>query len=185
LPTGPGQARQLDSGGLDNYTDARWFPDGERLLVCGSKAGSASRCFVEGEAGGSRAPVTPEGLYRWPLVSPDGTRVAVRDDAGRGLIFAVKGGSPVEVKGLTPKDQWIQWSADGRAILSYRKTVLPVVVERVDTASGGRRRVLVVEPRNRTSLLTINDVTLADDEQHYAYSLWRTRTRLFTAGGLR
>jgi Tol biopolymer transport system component len=185
LPTGPGQARHLDSGGLDNYTDARWFPDGERLLVCGSKAGSASRCFVEGEAGGSRAPVTPEGLYRWPLVSPDGTRVAVRGDAGRGLIFAVKGGSPVEVKGLTPKDQWIQWSADGRAILSYRRNVLPVVVERVDTASGGRRRVLVVEPRNRTSLLTVNDVTLADDEQHYAYSLWRTRTRLFTAGGLR
>jgi serine/threonine protein kinase/WD40 repeat protein len=185
LPTGPGQARELDPGGLDSYTDAQWFPDGKRVLVCGSKAGSASRCFIEDEAGGSRAPVTPEGLYSQPLVSRDGERVAVRDDAGRGLIFAVEGGPPVEVKGLTSADGWIRWSADGRAILVYRGNVLPIVVERLDAASGRRERGLVIEPRNRTSLLNINSVTLADDEKHYAYSVWRVRTRLFTVEGLR
>jgi eukaryotic-like serine/threonine-protein kinase len=185
FPTGAGEPRVLDPGGLDSYTDAKWFPDGKRVLLCGSKDESAARCFVEEEAGGSRVPVTPEGLYVLPLVSPDGARVAVRNDAGRGLIFAVKGGQPVEVKGLTPADEWIRWSADGRAILVYRRNALPIVVERVDLASGRRERVLVVEPSNRTSLLNINSVTLADDEKHYAYSVWRVRTRLFTVEGLR
>jgi hypothetical protein len=129
--------------------------------------------------------VTPEGLYAQPLVSPDGARVAVQDDAGRGLIFPVEGGPPVEVKGLTSADAWIRWSADARAILVYRRNALPIVVERVDVASGRRERVLVVEPSNRTSLLDVNSVTLADDEKHYAYSVWRVPSRLFTVEGLR
>jgi Tol biopolymer transport system component len=185
FPTGAGEARDLDPGGLDSYTDAKWLPDGKRVLVCGSKGASAARCFALGDAGGSRVAVTPEGLYSQPLVSPDGARVAVRDDAGRGLIFAVEGGPPVEVKGLTSADEWIRWSADARAILVYRRNALPIVVERVDVASGRRERVLVVEPSNRTSLLNVNSVTLADDEKHYAYSVWRVRSRLFTVEGLR
>lgn len=82
-------------------------------------------------------------------------------------------------------DAWIRWSADGHAILVYRRNVLPIVVERVDVASGRRERVLVVEPTSRISLLNVNSVTLADDQKHYAYSVWRVRTRPFTVEGVR
>lgn len=44
---------------------------------------------------------------------------------------------------------------------------------------------LTIEPVNRNALLTINNVTLADDESHYACDVWRTRAKLFTAAGLR
>ena len=184
-PTGAGKTRELDAGGLGNYQDAAWLPDGERFLFCGWKTGDPGRCYVAPIAGGPAVPVTPEGMYRNPLVSPDGTRVLVRDDAGRGQIFPFAGGGPVEAQGLTPEDDWIRWSVDGRAILVYDANEIPVRVQRVDIATGARRTVLTIEPANRSSLLSVPYVTLADDEQHYAYAAWRTRTQLFTIAGLR
>ncbi len=184
-PTGAGEAKELDPGGLGNYQNAAWLPDGKRFLLCGWKTGDAGRCYVKPIEGGTAEPVTPEGLYVDALVSRDGTRVLVRDDAGHGRIFPFDGGDPVEAKGLTAEDQWIRWSADDRSLLVFRGNEIPVRVERVDIATGVRRVVLTIEPANRSSLLTIPYVTLADDEKHYAYSAWRTRTQLFTIEGLR
>jgi hypothetical protein len=101
------------------------------------------------------------------------------------LIYLLDGGEPAEVQGLTSSDKWFQWSADGHDILAFRDNQLPVVVERIDSASGRRRQVLTIEPTNRNSLLKVGEVTLAADETHYAYSVWRTRTKLFTIEGLR
>jgi hypothetical protein len=161
----------------------------DRVLICGWKTGKEGRCYVKPVDGGSLEPVTPEGIYLEALVSRDGGHVAARDHEGRGLIYPLAGGEPVEVQGLTGADKWIRWSADDDGILVFTRGQLPIVVERIDIASGRRESVLTIEPANRTSLLTIDltidEVTLADDEQHYAYSLWRTRTRLFTVEGLR
>ncbi len=184
-PTGPGEPRELDRGGLGNYQNAAWLPGGDRILLCGWKSGDPGRCFVEAVDGGAPEPVTPPGMYLDAIVSPDGERVAVRDDNGRGLIFPLAGGDPVEVAGLTAADQWIRWSADGRSILLFRRNRLPAEVERLDLATGERRHVLTIDPANRASLLSVEYVALADDEQHYAYNVWRTRTRLFTLEGLR
>jgi hypothetical protein len=124
-------------------------------------------------------------VYEHPIVSPDGTRVAVRDASGRGLIFALEGGEPVEIKGLTRDDEWVRWSTDGKGILVARGRQAPVDVERVDVVSGRREKVLTIDPSNRNSLLAITEVTVAADEKHYAYSVWRSRTKLFTLEGLR
>ena len=184
-PTGVGAAKELDPGGFGNYQSAAFLPDGERILLCGWRTGDAGRCYVKPIDGGPAEPVTPEGMYHGALVSHDGTRVVVADDAGRGRIFPFDGGGPIAAKGLTPEDQWIRWSADGASLLVFRGNEFPVRVERVDLATGERRVVLTIEPANRSSLLTIPYVTLADDEEHYAYSAWRTRTQLFTITGLR
>ncbi len=183
-PIGAGEAKDLDPGGLGNYQSAAWLPDGKRILLCGWKTGDAGRCFVKPVDGGPAEPVTPEGMYRDAIVSHDGNRVAVRDNAGRGFVFGLDGREPVETKGLTSTDNWIRWSTDGRSILVFRNQ-MPLKVERVDLGTGDRRDVLTIEPANRSALLSVNYMTLADDEKHYAYSAWRTRTRLFTIEGLR
>jgi len=184
-PTGAGETRDLDPEGLGNYQNAAWLPDGKRILLCGWKSGDPGRCYVKPIDGGPAAPVTPEGFFVDATVSRDGTRVIVRDDAARGVIFPLGGGGPLEAKGLVPEDQWIRWTADGRSLLVFRGNELPVRVERVDLESGERRLVRSIEPANRNSLLSIPYVTLADDEQLYAYSAWRTETQLFTIAGLR
>ncbi|MGK2858297.1 MAG: protein kinase domain-containing protein [Thermoanaerobaculia bacterium] len=184
-PTGAGEARNVDPNGLESYSGARWLPDGKTILICGWTKGSRGRCYVRSLDGGPMKPVTPEGLHKNPLVSPDGTRVAVRDDAGRGLIFALEGGEPVEVKGLTLEDEWIRWSTDGKGILVAGGDQAPVDVESVDVATGKREKVLTIDPSDRTSLLSINDPSVAADGKSYAYGVWRTRTKLFTLEGLR
>jgi len=184
-PTGPGESKEVDPDGLGNYSSAKWLPDGERILICGWNTGSPARCFVKPFEGGPSEPVSPEGMSEFPIVSPDGERFALRDDAGRGFVYRFDGGEPVEIVGLNPDDTWRQWSSDGRSILVTRGDEAPVEVERLDIASGRREHVLTVDPSNRSSLLEINEVRLADDEKHYVYSIWRTRTQLFTIEGLR
>ncbi|MCB1009926.1 MAG: hypothetical protein KDB94_13655, partial [Acidobacteria bacterium] len=184
-PTGAGETRELDAGGFGNYQSAAFLPDGRRFLFCGWKTGEPGRCYVEAIDGGPATPVTPEGLFVNAEVSRDGTRVIVRDDAGRGRIFPLDGGRPIEAKGLKPEDQWIRWADDGRSLLVFDGHELPVPVERVDLESGERRLVRTIEPANQRSLLTVEYVALADDEQSYAYSVWRTQSQLFTIAGLR
>lgn len=55
-PTGAGQPRRLESGGIISYETARFFPDGRRVLVCGHETGHAVRCYVQEISGGTLAP---------------------------------------------------------------------------------------------------------------------------------
>jgi hypothetical protein len=184
-PTGAGEAKNVDPNGLESYAAARWLPDGKAILICGWMKGSRGRCYVRPLGAGQSKPVTPEGIHKNPIVSPDGRSVAVRDDSGRGLIYALEGGEPLEVKGLTLDDEWIRWSTDGRGILVRRGNQAPVDVDRIDVASGRREKVLTIDPSNRNSLLSVSSVTIAGDEKHYAYDVWRARTKLFTLEGVR
>jgi Tol biopolymer transport system component len=183
-PVGPGQERRLDRGSLELYGLAQWFPDGQQLLVCGSEKGRAGRCYVQAFGGGAPRAVTPEGTDRG-LVSPDGQSVSVRDSAGRALIVAVEGGDPRVVPGIGPADETMQWAPDGEGLLTIKHDVLPVVVERVDVATGSRRPILTIDPADKNGLLQVVTVSLAADNRHYAYDCWRARTRLLTVEGLR
>jgi eukaryotic-like serine/threonine-protein kinase len=183
-PTGAGDARAIKVEGMSNYQDARWFPDGKRILICGAREDQPARCFVQAIEGGELTPVTPEGIVSYPLVSPDGEQIAVRDDARRLLIFPVSGGEPVVVPGVGEEDLAFQWSRDGRAILVFGPNQLPVVIERVEIETGNRSTILTIDPADRSGLVGVETVSVVD-EHRYAYSVARTRSRLFVATGLR
>ncbi len=91
-PTGAGEKRLLESGGLVSYETARFFPDGRRLLVCGAETGRAVRCYVQEIAGGKPRPVTPEGTSLG-FVSPDGGSILVRGSTGPLEIYPSSGGA--------------------------------------------------------------------------------------------
>ena len=63
VPTGAGENRQL-TGDAINHLDARFFPDGKRILFLGSEPGHGARLFVQDLGGGAARPVTPEGVVR-------------------------------------------------------------------------------------------------------------------------
>jgi hypothetical protein len=60
-PTGAGQPRKLERGGLLSYEKAVFFPDGKRVLACGHEAGHGVRCYVQDIEGGKPRAITPEG----------------------------------------------------------------------------------------------------------------------------
>jgi Tol biopolymer transport system component len=185
-PTGAGESRPLDAGPVGQFTSGRWFPDGKRVLVCGSEAGRAERCYVEDTGGGLPRAVTPEDTHKG-FVSPDGTLVLVQRGANAAAVFElypVAGGASKVLQGLTSDDIVIQWARDGRSLLVSRGAV-PARVERVNLDTGRRDPQRVLGPANPVGVLAVRSITMADNPDVYAYNVDQQLSRLFVVQGAR
>ena len=120
MPTGVGQARELDAGRVEGFSgissSKRWMPDGQRIVFVGNEAGRPRRLFIQNVAAGPPEAFTPEGVAGSLIVSPDSTMVIVRDAARRLSRYPVKGGTPTVVAGALPDDEPLAWSKDGESI---------------------------------------------------------------------
>ncbi len=119
-PTGPGEPRRLESGDIREYSSARWFPDGRRILVCGAEPKHASRCYVQDVSGGKPRAVTAEGTKNG-IVSPDGTLLLVQGSRDEYQLYPSAGGEPRPVSSLAPDDIVARWTADGNGFLAGRR----------------------------------------------------------------
>jgi Tol biopolymer transport system component len=184
-PTGAGEPRALENGNLQTYDSAAFFPDGKRVLACGSEAGQAVRCYLQELAGGPPHAVTPPGTTQG-LISPDGNSILVRDaDFGKFSIYPATGGPAKPVPGAAPDDEMIRWSADGRSVLTYRRGQVPARVERLDLATGKRVFVRQLAPPSRAGVLNVRYIAFSDDERSYAYSFDRVLCRLAGVTGVK
>ena len=84
-PTGAGERIRIATPAIDSFSAAEWFPDGQRLLLCGSSASRAPRCYQQDLAGSAPAPLTPEGVLA--SLAPD----------GRTLLLTLRDGSVAAV----------------------------------------------------------------------------------------
>ena len=134
-PTGAGDATRIRTAPIDRLISAEWFPDGRRLLVCGSEASHAPRCYSLDRAGSPPAPVTPEGALA--TLAPDGRQLLLALADGRFQLAAIDGGAPRPVQGLTPEDRHIAWSRDGAAVYVQQGLQVPAKVDRVVPVDGG------------------------------------------------
>jgi dipeptidyl aminopeptidase/acylaminoacyl peptidase len=183
-PTGAGERRPIESGGIVNYNSAAFFPDGRRLLVCGAEAAHAARCYIQDIAGGKPRPVTPEGTSLG-FVSPDGASILVRTGAGAFLVCPSAGGEPRTVSGTTPEDRILRWAGDGRSIYLFRGPALPVHGERLDLATGRREPLLTFGAAETSGALRLGFFALTGDAAGYAYSYGYQVSHLFLAEGAR
>jgi serine/threonine protein kinase/WD40 repeat protein len=178
-PTGAGEPRRLERGGLLGYDSARFFPDGRRVLACGHEAGRSIRCYQQSVEGGPPRPVTPEGTTLGE-VSPDGRMVAARTTEGLS-VYPVDGGSSRTVPGTTVDDQLIRWDRDG-SVLVFRNSEIPAAVERVDVTTGRRDLMRKVGPLDSTGVLNLRAVVLSEDGRAHAYTFRRMLSHLFLVG---
>ena len=70
-PTGAGEPIRLNAGPIERLISVEWFPDGRRLLVCGSEPARAPRCYAQDLAGVAADADDPRGRprharARWP-----------------------------------------------------------------------------------------------------------------------
>ena len=181
LPTGAGEARSIPTGGVSTW-QARWFPDGHRLLVGAWLTGREGRLYVlDTQSGGLRA-VTPE-MTGVGAVSPDGKWIATIGDDGH-FLYPVDGGERRPLPGLE-LDEWpMQWSADGASLYVRREGELPMRILKVDVQTGRKETWKELMPSDRAGVVWM-DPLVTPDGRGYVYTYKRLLTDLYLAEGLR
>jgi dipeptidyl aminopeptidase/acylaminoacyl peptidase len=182
LPTGAGEPRRLERQGL-TILDARWLPDGQRVVVSAREANRNARLYVFDLDRGTADAMTPEQISIGPswVVSPDGTTVATISDSGLNL-HPVGGGAARQVPALTGRERLHGWITDG--LLVSEPQALSRVL-RVDPLTGQRQVWKEIQPRDPAGLMNVNPLVTTPDGRAYAYSWHRALSDLYLVEGLR
>jgi Tol biopolymer transport system component len=135
---------------------ARWSPDGQSIALAIHLEGAGTRIVVMGADGTGLRPLTDE-TGSWieedPTWSPLGDRIAFnrwqRDDTGdwqvRPIGIVAATGGHVESVGVAPAADGalIEWSPDGRSILSLPKTLIDAYASYPDATGSVARPVII------------------------------------------
>jgi eukaryotic-like serine/threonine-protein kinase len=184
-PTGPGDAVKLARGSIAHYRYyLQWFPDGRRVLVCGTDTSKAQRCYAQDVPGGTPAPITPDGVTG-TLLAGDGHTLLLSMAGGGYQLASIGGGSPVPAKGLTANDSPFAWTSDSRAVMVLAGIEIPAHVERVDPRTGQRTAVMTLSPPDRAGVNGVIPDQWIDDGRGYVYSYFRELSKLFVVSGVR
>ena len=114
LPIGPEAPHALDGHGL-KYEWARYFPDGQRLLVAGSFPGKPLRLFVQPLKGGEPVPLNPDIFLSRAIIARDGKQIVGLGPDAKNVILPASGGEPQALNIPFPAMP-LQWSEDGQGL---------------------------------------------------------------------
>ncbi len=192
LPTGAGDVRTL-KGDFEWIGDARWTPDGKRVVAQAREKGHGNRLHSLDLEGGSLRPISKEnavaatrGDYNvLSPVSPDGRLVAAVAPDGRVVLFPLDGGEPRPAPGLSRNEAPIQWSPDGRRLYAFDRGSLPARVFTVDLDSGRREPVRELMPPDRVGVTDLASVRMTPDGKSYAYTGQQFLSDLYLVEGLK
>jgi len=185
LPIGAGTQRALPPMRMTLHA-ATWFPDGRRLLLAANEPGRGSRLYVQDVSGGEPRPITAEGVgfaRGLGAISPDGKLVAAWGPDRQVSLYPVEGGKPYPLSAISPDEQVIRWTSDGRSLYVHRPSEVPTKVYAVEVETG--RRVLSRElaPPDRAGVDFIGPVLISGDGSAYVYSYVRRLHELYLMEG--
>jgi Tol biopolymer transport system component len=176
-PIGPGEAIRIADARIDHFISADWFPDGRQLLVCGSAATRAPRCYRQDLTGSPPVAVTAEGVLA--TLAPDGHTLLLTLAGGGFQLASLEGGPPRAVAGLRADDQHIAWSRDSRAVYVQQGGGVPATVERVELATGQRSVVRRLAPEGTGAVAFVSVADWVEDRGWYAYNYTSLPSTLF------
>ena len=178
VPTGAGEQRVLKPEHF-TYRDARWLPDGKRLLVWGNHDERVERHYVQDAGGGPLRAITSEGAAEEAAVDPDGEYVAAH--AGPGVfLYPVDGSEPERVRGNTAGTRPVGWSADGKSLYLRRDNV----IELVNLKTGKSEDWKDLMPADPGGVTSIGRFSMTPDAEAWVYSFEREQSDLYLGEGL-
>jgi len=190
LPTGAGEVKRMPAGSIRYFFEARWLPDGKRLLIAGNEEGRPRRLFLQDLDGGSPRPITPERISTdYPIPSPDGKWVAAGADwrATPYTLHSVEGGESRPIAGLEKGEQPLRFDADGAHLfLRTDKQDSPLArIERLDLRSGRKEPWRIIRPLDPGGVAKIGWMYLTPDGRSYVYNYERSLSTLYLVNGLK
>jgi Tol biopolymer transport system component len=186
LPTGVGEAKQLERGPIEAYHWATFFPDGRRLLVAGSERGRGVRLYVQDLDGGAPVAFTGDGLrIFWSAVSPDGRHAVAFSPERRLALYPIDGGPPQELPGQQPGDMPIRWGEDARTLYLSRRFATPRQIVKLRLPEGRRELLREIAPADPAGVASVVSILTAAEGGAYAYTYVRVLSDLYLFEGLR
>src|SRR5215469_10000252 len=188
LPTGIGEAKELDIHGIQDFSNLGWMPDGNEIYFAGDD-GHNWRMYAQDLTKGEIRSLTPPILVNPTralngLVSPDGRFCFSRDPSGTGWLYPVSGGEAQVVKGLLPEDRWVGWASDGRSAFVHQDKKISALVFQLDPVSGSRRLLGKAAPQDASGLTNVSPLTITPDGKSYAFTYARSLSDLFVVEGV-
>ena len=185
VPVGPGAPVRLPPDGLE-VVEARYFPNGRRLLVTGRQPGQGRRLFVRDRTGTTARAISPEGIQKgWVAISPEEKLVAAVEADFQTRLYPVDGGDARPVPGLPPGFVPGAFSADGRSLTVFAIDGIPARVLRVDLATGKAEELAPLLSENAIGVRGIWKLLVTPDGRTRAYAYRRSQSSLLIADGLR
>ena len=179
LPTGPGEQKPMTNDKI-NHAEARWFPDGKRIVFSGDEPGHGLRLYVQDIAGGEPHAISPEGVNSSLFaVSPDGKLVSDVGPDGKVYLYPAEGGEPRPVPSLGEGDVPINWTGDGRSLFTYHLGEIPAKIYRLDLATGHKQFWKQFVPPDVSGVTEITGIMITPDGRGYVYEYARTLSDLY------
>jgi len=183
LPTGAGESRQLTHDNI-NHNWAKWLPDGKHIVFSGNEADHGVRFYVQDINDGKPRAFSPEGVNATAFaISPDGRYVAGVGPDEHGYLYPIDGGEPRPLHGLSPGEQPISWSNEGRFLYIYRPGELPTQISKLDINTGQRTPFRQLMPSDPAGVETIGPILLTPDGKTCVYGYHRTLSDLYLVEG--
>ena len=177
LPTGTGQPRQITRDAI-NHRNARWFPDGRRIVFSGDEPGKAPRMWMQRIDGGAPTPITPENVTG-TLVTPDSRFLLGRTEDRRFFLYPLAGGPAVAVPSLEPGDVPVRFSQDGASVYVGTFGKVPATLTKVNLATGERTMHREAQPADRSGLINVGPILVTPDGATCVYSYTRLLSDLY------
>ena len=189
VPRGPGEARALQSGSLNDIQWAHYLPNGTSLVLAGSEAGRPTRLWVQDLPDGEPRPFTAEGTtMRNGAITPDGRFVAGLSAKPGALfsLFPISGGPGQAIRGIAAGDEPMRFSPDGRFLFVFARQADPLSVRvvRLDPLTGRRQPWLETSPPDRSGVGEILGVDVTPDGRSYLYNYPRELSDLYVVSAL-
>jgi len=187
LPTGPGDPRPVDLGGLTPCSSPRcaaWSADGQRLFLIASEQERPPRIFVKLPEKPWRA-VTPEGVViaaGW-AISPGGENVAAIEPDGGVSLYSVDGAPPRVLAG--ERGRPIHWSADGAWLYLRGPGDAPARVYRRNLMTDRVEPWKDLMAADPAAVVSLEGPVFSADGRTYTYGINRVLNDLYLAVGLK
>jgi Tol biopolymer transport system component len=192
LPTGAGEARELEMGNVSPLV-AAFVPPGLTVAVVGLQNGSPLAIVVD-VASGKRQTIELEGLnvpalgarrFSGTHVSPDGSLLAITADDGTVFGWSLTGAGAARVLAkLGASEAFVGWSNEPTRILVATWTGPRARIEAMDLGSGRRTAVREIAITDPVGMLATPELFLSGDAQTYMYGTARMLSTLYLVSGL-
>ena len=188
LPTGIGQARKIERGGIESYQSARFLPDSRRIVFAGKEPGHRGRLYIQDLQAGGPRPITPEGAgaaFKGIAVSPDGKFVTGPGPERGFFLYPVEGGAPIPIPGLEEEELPVQWTADARSLYVYRPVQEVARVSLLELSSGRRTPWKELKPFDPAGSSMVLSIAITPDGKSHIYGYGQMLSDLYLVEGLR